>query len=792
MSTADLLRTIFYPGTAGGNARGTTTLSFEGIDPGWALLIAVGLGLGLWVVHARLLRGTSGRLRALIMGLRVGFAAGLLFLATRPVIVSTVVEQVRQKLIVLADASASMSIADVRTTDADRERARRFAGDTPTPTRLQLLQGLAGPAGDGFWDQLAARAELAFYRFGTDAAAVNGTDAPAFFDALSADATAPATALGESLRQTLDQNRGQPVAGVLVLTDGANNRGVAPTQVAAVARADGVPLYFYAVGVTQPRDVALAAVPPPRLAFLGDKVTVRARLTAHEFSGIRVPVTLSDAANPDAAPLAGAEATLSPDGATEVALSFVPAAAGELTLELAAAEQEGEASIANNRASVRLRVIDNRVKVFMIEQEPRWDWRYLLDFLQEDSRLTLRCVMLDGDPSLMALPHTPFLPDLPTDRAALYESDIILLGDVDPSRLGRERMELIREWVDSGGGGLVFLAGPNHNPRSYLGTPLETLLPVMPAGGPPAPSYDEPVQLQLTAAGARSPLLRLAENERDNIALWQKFGGVRWTAPVTRARPGASVLLVDPTRARASSAGPQPVLARQRFGRGEVMYFGFNETYRWRSGIGGERYRQIWSQVFQALALERLSGASKQVQLRVDRPSYELGERVVISGQLYQPDFKPLLADIVPAQTELHPIGAEANAPPLTQDVDLRPVPDEPGSYRAEFSPVLAGRYRFFTRLDRDAVVEFDVVEPQLEQSDAAMNLPLLEATAAAAGGRVFREDDLAELPALLEGRTSQVSSLKRLELAYSPVLLGWLLLCACCEWFVRRLNRLK
>ena len=64
--------------------------------------------------------------------------------------------------------------------------------------------------------------------------------------------------------------------------------------------------------------------------------------------------------------------------------------------------------------------------------------------------------------------------------------------------------------------------------------------------------------------------------------------------------------------------------------------------------------------------------------------------------------------------------------------------------------------------------------------------------SAAAAGGRVFREEDLAELPALLEGRTSQVSSLKRLELAYSPVLLGWLLLCACAEWLVRRLHRLK
>ncbi|MDF3056309.1 MAG: putative rane protein [Rariglobus sp.] len=807
----DWLRTLFYPGSASGGGS-TTTISFEGLDPGWALLSWIVFALLLWWLHARLLTTTSRGKRVVITGLRLLFAAGLLFAATRPVLITTLVEKVRQKLIVLVDASASMDLADLRSSPEDRARALIASGklspdgglsqtvpaDAGRPTRREVLKSLAANSRLNLWSQLNDRAELVFYSFGHDATEnpppAAGTDgvavAKAFFETLpAADQT---TALGESLRQVLDRHRGEPLAGVFVMTDGASNRGLAPAEAASGARADGVPLFLYGVGVTEPRDVALASADAPRIAFLKERVTVRVRLTANGYENQPVIVSLRDPSAKGAA-LAETTVTLPARGSVDTDLSFIPEKHGEQSLEVAARPLEGEASTGNNVSTVRIRVIDNRVRVFMIDQEPRWDWRYLLDFLQDDRRLALKCVLLDGDPSLLKLPNTPFIAKLPDDRAALYDSDIILLGDVDPVRLGRERMQLIREWVDQAGGGLVFLAGPNHNPRSYAGTPLEPLLPVVPFSGPAdqfAARHPEPVKLALTSAGARSPLLRLAEGERENSAAWKKFLGVRWTAKVSRARPGAEVLLVDPSPARATPSGPGPVLARQRFGRGEVMYFGFNETYRWRSELGGKHYAKIWSQVFQALSLERLSGASKQVQLRVDRPEYQLGERVVISGRLYQADFKPLVADVVPARASFTSPASTADSPP--QEVMLRPVPEEAGGYRAEFSPAVPGHYKFFTLLDPSAVVEFDVVEPRLEQADAAMNLALLDATASAAGSRLLREENLFELPKLLETKGGSVTSLKRLELAYSPILLSLLILFACAEWLVRRLNRLK
>lgn len=807
----DWLRYLLFPGSAHAPVAdgSSSSLGFEGMDPGWALITWIVLGVALWWLHGRLLSHVARGKRAGIVALRLLFAGLLLFVATRPVLVTTLVEKVRQKLIVLVDDSASMDIADLRASHEDRNRAliatgelppdrditrEAPAGENPRPTRRELLAAIADNSKLDLWKQLDERAELVFYRFGSDATevAVTGSDATARAKAFFAGLTASeqTTALGESLRQVLDRHRGEPVGGVLAITDGASNRGLAPAEAAAIALTDGVPLFIHGVGVTEPRDIKINTADAPRLAFLHEQVNIRVVMGGDGFDGQSTQVVLRRAGEPAA--LAEETVTFRDRRPAEVTLSFNPDKVGELALEIEVVPLPGEAGLENNVTTTRIRVVDNRVRVFMIEQEPRWDWRYLIDFIQNDRRLALQCLLLDGSPGLLKLPDTPFVADLPADRAALYENDVILLGDVDPDRLGRELMQNIRDWVDEAGGGLVFLAGPNHNPSAYRGTPLEPLLPVVPVAGTPeelSARHEKPVQLRLTGAGSRSTLLRLVEDPSENTAIWAAFEGVRWTARVARARPGAEVLLVDPTTARASSAGPAPVLARQRYGRGEVMYFGFNETYRWRSGIGGKHYSRIWAQIFQALSLERLTGASKQVQLRVDRPEYQLGERVVISGRLYQTDFKPFVADTVPARVDFTPEGA---AQPLQQEVPLRPVPDEAGGYRAEFAPSVPGQYRFYTLIDPTAVVEFNVTAPRLEQADAAMNLALLTAMADAADGRVLREENLGEFPRLLEDKGGRITSLKRLELSHSPVLLALLVLLACAEWLVRRLNRLK
>src|SRR5207247_10196066 len=80
-------------------------------------------------------------------------------------------------------------------------------------------------------------------------------------------ATNPATAIGDALREVRNRKRGQPLAGILLVTDGANNSGSPPREIAGLLREEGVPLYVYGVGITSPRDIIIGNLFAPDVTF---------------------------------------------------------------------------------------------------------------------------------------------------------------------------------------------------------------------------------------------------------------------------------------------------------------------------------------------------------------------------------------------------------------------------------------------------------------------------------------------------------------------------------------------
>ena len=68
-------------------------------------------------------------------------------------------------------------------------------------------------------------------------------------------ADSPVTALGDALREVLRRKRGQPLAGIVLMTDGVSNSGTQPRDALPMLQGERVPVYAYGVGVTSPRDV---------------------------------------------------------------------------------------------------------------------------------------------------------------------------------------------------------------------------------------------------------------------------------------------------------------------------------------------------------------------------------------------------------------------------------------------------------------------------------------------------------------------------------------------------------
>src|SRR5258708_13492324 len=97
---------------------------------------------------------------------------------------------------------------------------------------------------------------------------------------------------------------------------------------------------------------------------------------------------------------------------------------------------------------------------------------------------------------------------------------------------------------------------------------------------------EKPVRLELTGAGRASPMLRLSDKDEENTALWKQLPPLYWVAKVSRPKPAAEVLLVDPDPARESRFGKMPVIAVQKYGLGQFRYVATDNTCPWRRNVG--------------------------------------------------------------------------------------------------------------------------------------------------------------------------------------------------------------
>jgi hypothetical protein len=757
------------------------SLSLQGLPAGWALLLfLVGVAAIVWSYRA-FTPEISRRMRTLLAALRVAsFALVILFLL-KPVLSLRIEEPVRSALLVLFDNSRSMQIADKRTGGEELSNARLLAG-SDQPARSALVQALATNTSLDLFPHLAKVADLKFESFGAHRRPLGepagdgaGRAAAEFLAGLTFDEDA--TAIGDALAETLTAWRGTPIAGVLLVTDGASNSGSNPLAASHMAAADRVPVFIYGTGLPQAHDLRVVSVTAAPVAFLGEPTEVRATVRLQGYApGTSAHVSLrkGDKILEEQTVKPGTEGT-------ELSFHFVPDAVGPQELSVAADPLDGEAETANNSSVTTVRIVDQKAKLLYIEQHPRWDFRFIVNALKDDRRVELKCHVIDGERGIAGDEGKIFLDALP-ESAELLSYQVVLLGDVSPEALGKERMNSLAKLVGETGGGLIFLAGPEFDPSAYKGTPLERLLPVDLAPVPDAAAdtrrQKEFQKFTLTPSGETSPLLKLADSALENRAIWSGFSGVRWVAQFTRQKPTAETLLT-------TTAGT-PLIATQPFGRGQTLYFGTDETYRLRSKIGAKYFIRVWTQIIQSFALERLQGASDKIQLRPDQPAIYVGDTLTISGHVFDDNFKPL--DQPRLEGEFSREGSEDPAQAFALDLSA----ESPGLYSGKWVPRQPGSYLFVPFRDRKAVTRFQVRSRDAELLNPVMEKQALESLAAETKGKFLAEPDLGKLPELLGTSATTIPRRKTVDLyALWPLLLLAAILLFT-EWTLRRLSRLK
>jgi uncharacterized membrane protein len=672
------------------------------------------------------------------------------------------------------------------------------------PERMELVKGVLTNPDLKLFSTLQQTGPLRTYYFGQDIRLAGDDDGSkkdlverivAGFQADEAQ-----TRLADGIMKLLQAKDPELPAAIVVITDGQDNASKFTLQEAALeCQQRKIPLHIYGVGSAEGMQLQLKEFAAPEFLFIKDTVSIPLRWRAKGFKDGELEVTLKLGGQQ----VAQKKLKLTSGEDLRDSLHFVvpeEAKKGE-NQDLAVSIQTrvgGETIKDSMTRSVR--VIDTKIKVLYIENSPRWEFKFLQPVLVRDRRFDAdphanppgrAFILVNADPKVANEP--PYLPEFPKTREKFFEGkyNLIILGDVPSTYFSQEQMEWIREFVQNRGG-LIVMAGRQNMPGSYKKTPLAEVLPI--EFEEKKWPVDSDVRTQeyaptLTPEGQRTDWLSLADTPEENLEIWQKkLLGFHWYYPVTKLRPAAVSLVTNP-RAKMGEQ-PMPILATQYYGKGQVLWMGTDETWRWRWNYQDKYFVRFWGQVLYQFGLPSLlSEGASRVQMALDRSEAVVGKPSKIFVRLLDKDFNPRKDPTV--EGELLYMDAKPGEDRKVT-VKLHALKSRPGEYIVNVPNDRAGRYELHVRNPEESAFSYRVeLPPKHELEEAGLAEEPLRDAAKVSGGRFYREEDLQHLAKSLQPRP--VPFTRRQEvLLWNPLALLLFLGLITTEWLVRKFSDLS
>ena len=273
---------------------------------------------------------------------------------------------------------------------------------------------------------LADERQLLIYRFAGDLEDLG----PTGLEGLRAAGTA--TALGDALAAAPAANRGQPLAGMLVVSDGQSNSGEDARKVAEAAGRDGIVIQALAVGTEQgPSNARLVEIEASPVVFVRDPTEITVLYESRGLEGKSGAVQLE--MRHDAAwTLLGREDVVFAADAVlgRATFKFNPEATGQYEFRASIIDAGPELTDADNMAAKLVKVVRKRVRALLVAGYPAPEVQFLRNALLRDSAIEFASWLQSASEGYEQSGHRP-LRRLPANLAELSQYDVVILFDPD-------------------------------------------------------------------------------------------------------------------------------------------------------------------------------------------------------------------------------------------------------------------------------------------------------------------------------------------------------------------------
>jgi uncharacterized membrane protein len=745
-----------------------------GAWPKWlliALIVAAAAGLA-WLIRSRLAQAAPllQTWRAwVIWALQASLAAMVLVLLWQPAITVAELKPQQNIIAVLVDDSRSMGIVE--------------DGSTRQAQAVKALQ-------DGVLDKLSHGFQTRLYRV---------DDVPARIDGLKdLKPGAPSTRIGDSLKQLSEETSDLPIGAVVLLSDGDDNAGGVSADAISALRARHIPVHTVGFGHEHAaHDVELDdAVIAPR-ALADSRIAAKITLHQHGYAGTKLNLTVRDVSTGPGKILASRPITLGADGNLQSeTVMFDIGGAGAKTLQIAATTLTGEENTANNTLTRVVNVGSEPKRILYMEGEPRWEYKFIRQAEADDRMVQIASIDRTSENKIyrQGLADPKELADgFPSKPEDLFAYQGLIIGSVEAGYFTPVQQELIREFVDRRGGGLLLLGGQfaladggwNATKLTEL---MPTTLPLQPGtfhreADPRSGTTHTTAELAI--AGVDNIITRLVDDPAANAAKWKKLPYLMDYEDPGTPKPGASVLanMITP------EGKTLPLLITENFGRGRTAIMATGGSWRWQmsSPLGDTAHDLFWQQLLRWLASDTPGHvtASVPAQMLLDNGA------VMLTAEVRDQQYNPA----PDAKVEAHILGPSG----VSALVEMSPVADSPGQFQASWSAPKPGSYLTEVtaqRTDRSTgkaaelgrdVLTFERMDGVAENFHTEQNRELLERLASQTGGQYWKPADLAKLPAAIPFSEAGVTSRETKDLWNLPLVFLVLLGLRGSEWWLRR-----
>ena len=722
-----------------------------------AIVAAVAAVYVLWTY--RKLNAIPRRDRIVLLGLRVGLFAVVLFALLRPMLLLKIAVPQQNFVGILLDDSRSMQIAD----QAGKPRAD-FVKDEFGRVDSPLLAALG------------KRFQLRIFRFSSQGERLQSANDLAF--------AGTASRYSGALDRARDELSGLPVAGLVLVGDGADNSQTTMDESIASLKSQGMPVFSVGVGKDRlARDVQVTRAEAPRRALKGSNLIIDVVVSQTGYAGQKVPLIVEDAGRI----VNRQDITLPKDGeAATFHVRFLANETGPRQFRFRIPVQGNEEVQENNQRDALIEVDDRRERILYLEGEPRPEMKFIFNAAKIDKNLSLVVLQRTATDKYYRLgvdTGEELQAGFPTTRAELFGYRGIVLGSVEASAFTLEQQRMLAEFVDVRGGGLIALGGRlSFGEGGWPGTPLAAALPVV-IEHPARTRGDQVDELVVkpTPVGASHPATQITDKEEDLAAKWRELPPLTSVNPIVDAKPGATTLLTG----LAETGRSQIVLAYQRYGRGKSLAFTPQDSWLWQMHskipVTDMTHEIFW----QRLLRWAVDGVPEKVMVSASPDKVQKGEPVTLMADVMDPDYKGINNGRITAHVT-SPSGK-------IEDVPMEWSVKRDGEYTARFTPDEDGTYKVRVGGTHDVKdigsgeMALRVAPSDAEYFDAAMRASLLSRISEETGGRFYRADNTTDLVDAITYSGRGVTVVEDRELWDMPIVLLLALGLMGSEWGYRR-----